>query len=30
MNGWIDGISNAISYMEEHITEDIDINEVAG
>ena len=30
MNGWNDGISNAIAYIEEHLTEEIDINEVAG
>ena len=30
MNGWNDGISSAISYIEEHLTEDLDINEIAG
>ena len=29
MNSWNDGIRNAIYYIEEHLTEDIDINEIA-
>ncbi len=29
MNSWNDGIRNAIFYIEEHLTEDIDINEIA-
>lgn len=27
--GWLEGISEAISYIEEHITEDITIEEIA-
>ena len=30
MNGWNEGITNAIAYIEEHLTEDIDIDEIAG
>ena len=30
MNSWNDGIRNAIYYIEDHLTEDIDINEIAG
>ena len=29
MNGWNDGITHAIAYMEENLTEDISINEIA-
>ncbi|MBM7833115.1 AraC family transcriptional regulator [Clostridium sardiniense] len=29
MNGWNEGITNAIAYIEENLTEDIDINEIA-
>lgn len=29
MNSWNDGIRNAIHYIEEHLAEDIDINELA-
>lgn len=29
MNGWNEGITNAIAYIEENLTEDIDINKVA-
>lgn len=29
MNGWNEGIANAIAYMEENLTKDLDINEVA-
>ena len=29
MNSWNDGIRNAICYIEEHLTEDIDVNEIA-
>ena len=29
MNGWIDGIQNAISYIEENITEDLKIEDIA-
>ena len=30
MNDWNEGIANAIVYMEENLTEDLDINEIAG
>ncbi|MGF7142223.1 AraC family transcriptional regulator [Anaerotaenia torta] len=30
MNSWTEGIQNAIWYMEEHITEPMDIEEIAG
>ena len=30
MNGWSEGISRAIDYMEEHLTEDLDIQTIAG
>ena len=29
MNGWIDCIQNAISYIEENITEDLNIENIA-
>lgn len=29
MNGWNEGIANAIAYIEDNLTEDIDINEIA-
>ena len=29
MKGWNEGITNAIAYMEENLTEDIDINKIA-
>ena len=29
MNGWIEGLTNAIDYMEENLTEDIDVNKTA-
>lgn len=29
MNGWNEGISNALAYIEENLTEDIDIKEIA-
>ncbi len=29
MNGWNEGITNAIAYIEENLTEDIDINKIA-
>lgn len=29
MNSWNDGIRNAICYIEDHLTEDIDVNEIA-
>ena len=29
MNGWNEGITNAVAYIEEHLTEDIDINKIA-
>lgn len=29
MNGWNEGITNAIAYIEENLTEDININEIA-
>lgn len=29
MNGWNEGISNAVSYIEEHLTEKIEIEQVA-
>lgn len=29
MNGWNEGIANAIAYIEENLTEDIDLNKVA-
>ncbi len=29
MNDWSEGISNAAAYIEEHLTEDIDVNKVA-
>lgn len=29
MKGWNDGITNAIAYIEEHLTEEIDINKIA-
>jgi AraC family transcriptional regulator len=29
MNGWNDGITNAIAYIEENLTEDMDINKIA-
>lgn len=29
MNSWNDGIRNAIYYIEEHLTEDIDVNKIA-
>ena len=29
MNSWNSGIRNAICYIEEHLTEDIDVNEIA-
>lgn len=29
MNGWNEGITNAVAYIEEHLTEEIDINKVA-
>lgn len=29
MNNWNSGIRNAICYIEEHLTEDIDVNEIA-
>ena len=29
MNGWIEGIQNAISYIEENITEDLNIENIA-
>ena len=29
MNSWNSGICNAICYIEEHLTEDIDVNEIA-
>lgn len=29
MNGWAQGIQNALSYIEEHITEPLDIKEIA-
>ena len=30
MNGWNEGITNAIAYIEDNLTDDIDINEIAG
>ncbi len=30
MNSWTEGIQNAIQYMEEHITEPLDMEEIAG
>lgn len=30
MNGWNEGITNAIAYIEDNLTADIDINEIAG
>ena len=30
MNSWNDGIRDAIYYIENHLTEDIDVNEIAG
>ena len=30
MNDWNEGIANAIAYMEENLTEDLDVNEIAG
>ncbi len=30
MNSWNEGIRNAVCYMEEHLTEELDINEIAG
>jgi len=29
MNGWIDGIQSAIRYIEENITEDLNIEDIA-
>ncbi|MGL4991383.1 MAG: AraC family transcriptional regulator [Sarcina sp.] len=29
MNGWIEGITNAIAYIEDNLTGDIDMNEIA-
>lgn len=29
MNGWNEGIANAITYIEDHLTEEIDISEIA-
>ena len=29
MNGWNDGIANAIAYMEEHLTEPLDMEQIA-
>lgn len=29
MNGWNEGITNAVAYIEEHLTEEIDINKIA-
>lgn len=29
MNGWNEGITNAVTYIEEHLTEDIDIHKIA-
>ena len=29
MNSWNDGIRNAICYIEDHLTKDIDVNEIA-
>lgn len=29
MNGWNHGISNAIAYMEEHMTDELEVNEIA-
>jgi AraC family transcriptional regulator len=29
MNSWNEGISNALAYMEEHLTEEIDVREIA-
>ena len=30
MNGWNEGITNAIADIEDNLTADIDINEIAG
>lgn len=30
MKGWNEGIADAIAYIEENLTEDLDINEIAG
>ena len=30
MNGWNEGITNAIAYIEENLTEDLDISKIAG
>ena len=30
MNSWNDGIRNALCYIEEHLTEELDVNEIAG
>ena len=30
MNGWNEGITNAIAYIEDNLTEDMDINDIAG
>lgn len=29
MNGWNEGITNAVAYMEENLTEKLDIKEIA-
>lgn len=29
MNGWNEGIVNAVSYMEEHLTEELDIDDIS-
>ena len=29
MNGWIEGIQNAIAYVEENLTEDLDVCDIA-
>lgn len=29
MIGWVEGIQNAIEYIEEHLTEELDIQEIA-
>lgn len=29
MNGWNEGITNAVSYMEDHLTDDLDIDEIS-
>ena len=29
MNGWNEGITNAIAYIEENLTDEIEINKVA-